>query len=77
MACDARKGCYALCEEQGLVIWRHSPAPRVDLLWAKDVDQPSNKVLHHTLKHLMKDILLRLTAYSRSSEAYAWQGQGV
>ena len=38
------------------MIWRHSLAPHVDLPWAKDADQPSNKVLHHALKHLMEDI---------------------
>jgi hypothetical protein len=56
MACDPREGCYALCEEQGLVIWRHSPALCIDLPWAEYVDQPFDEVFHHALKHLMKNI---------------------
>lgn len=38
------------------MIWGYNPAPCVDPRRPKDVDYPSNKILHHSLKHLMKNI---------------------
>ena len=38
-----------------MVGW-YSSAPHVDIPWPEYADQPSNNVLDHTLKHLMKDV---------------------